>query len=79
MKYKNVFFDQNNQKVRWTQNTSIDLPVNYSYVGTMSRVEFDLLIEVLWEIFDDSDITLQEFKKHYKDIREFCDNIKKMI
>ena len=78
MKYKNVFFDQNNQKVRWTQNTSIDLPVNYSYVGTMSRSEFDLLIEVLWEIFDDSDITLQEFKKYFNELRDFCDQIKKI-
>jgi hypothetical protein len=78
MKYKNVFFDQNNQKVRWTQNTSIDLPVNYSYIGTMSRSEFDLLIEVLWEIFDDSDITLQEFKKYFNELRDFCDQIKKI-
>lgn len=78
MKYKNVFFDPNNQKVRWTQHTTDDLPVTYDYVGSMTRVEFDVLIEVLWFLFDDSDIPLQEFKKYYKEIREFCDNIKKI-
>jgi hypothetical protein len=45
----------------------------------MSRVEFDLLVEVLWEIFDDSDITLEEFLRYYRQIREFCDDIKRLI
>jgi hypothetical protein len=79
MKNKNVFFDQENQKVRWTQNTSINLPVHYNHIGSMSRVEFDLLVEVLWEVFDDSDITLQEFRKYFGEIRQFCDHIKKLI
>lgn len=79
MKNNNVYFDHFNQKVRWTQTSTSDMPVHYHYVGSMSRVEFDLLVEVLWEIFDDSDITLQEFCHYYKEIREFCDHIKKII
>jgi hypothetical protein len=79
MKNNNVYFDHFNQKVRWTQTSTSDMPVHYHYVGSMSRVEFDLLVEVLWEIFDDSDITLQEFCHYYKEIREFCDQIKKII
>lgn len=79
MKNKNVFFDQDNQKVRWTQNTTIDIPIQYDYIGSMSRVEFDLLVEVLWEVYDDSDISLQDFRKYFAEIRQFCDHIKKMV
>ena len=45
----------------------------------MTRVEFDLLIEILWEIFEDKDIPLKDFMKHYKEIRSFCDRLKTMI
>ena len=79
MKHKNVYFDQINQKVRWTQSTTDDVPVQYNYIGSMSRVEFDLLVEVLWEIFEDSDINLEEFLRYYRQIREFCDDIKRLI
>ena len=79
MKHKNVYFDQINQKVRWTQSTTDDIPVQYNYIGSMSRVEFDLLVEVLWEIFEDSDIKLEEFLRYYRQIREFCDDIKRLI
>jgi len=78
MKNKNVFFSHLNQKVRWTQTSTSDMPVHYDFVGCMTRVEFDLLVEVLWEIFDDGYITLQEFRHYYKEIREFCDEIKKL-
>ncbi len=47
-KYSYVYFDPNNQKVRWTQSISEDVIINYEYVGKMTRVEFDLLVEVLW-------------------------------
>ena len=79
MKNNNVYFDHCNQKVRWTQTSTSDMPVHYHYVGSMTRVEFDLLVEVLWEVFDDSDISLQEFCQYYQEIREFCDQIKKII
>ena len=79
MKHKNVYFDQINQKVRWTQSTTDDVTVQYNYIGSMSRVEFDLFVEVLWEIFEDSDITLEEFLRYYRQIREFCDDIKRLI
>lgn len=75
-KYSYVYFDPNNQKVRWTQSISEDVIINYEYVGKMTRVEFDLLVEVLWEVFEDKDIPLKDFLKYYNDIRVFCDKIK---
>ena len=79
MKFSKVYFDENNQKVRWTQTTTDDMDIAYDYVGKMTRVEFDLLIEILWEIFEDKDIPLKDFMKHYKEIRSYCDILKTMI
>ena len=39
-----VYFDSNNQKVRWTQTSTDNLHYDYQYVGAMTRVEFDLLV-----------------------------------
>ncbi len=74
-----VYFDSNNQKVRWTQTSTDNLHYDYQYVGAMTRVEFDLLVEVLWEIFEDKDITFEDFKKYFNDIRVFCDKIKVLM
>jgi hypothetical protein len=78
-KYSYVYFDPNNQKVRWTQSISKDVIINYEYVGKMTRVEFDLLVEVLWEVFEDKDIPLKDFLKYYNDIRVFCDKLKVIL
>ena len=45
MKYRKVYFDEENQKVRWTMNNTADLAVTYEYLGTMSRVEIDSLVK----------------------------------
>jgi hypothetical protein len=75
-KYNYVYFDSENQKVRWTQNITEDIDITYNLVGKMTRVEFDLLVEVLWEVFEDKDIPFKDFMKYYNDIRYFCDKIK---
>ncbi len=78
MKYRNVYFDEENQKVRWTMNATDDHDVNYEYLGTMSRVEMDLLVEVLWELYGDNNITFLEFAKAFGDLRTFCDPLKRI-
>lgn len=78
MKYRNVYFDEENQKVRWTMNKTSDLAVTYEYLGTMSRVEIDLLVEVLWEMYGDDKITFLEFAKIFGDLRAFCDQLKQI-
>tara|TARA_R110000851_G_scaffold32299_3_gene86849 strand:- start:455 stop:700 length:246 start_codon:yes stop_codon:yes gene_type:complete len=76
MKYNDVYFDDTNQKIRWTQTTPENLPVTYDYVGKTTRVEFDLLIELLWQRYEDSIIDLKDLKKIFNDLRVFCDSIK---
>ena len=76
MKYNDVYFDDTNQKIRWTQSAPENLLVTYEYIGKTTRVEFDLLIELLWHKYEDSDIDLKDLKKIFNDLRVFCDSIK---
>ncbi|BAQ92565.1 hypothetical protein [uncultured Mediterranean phage uvMED] len=77
--YKNVYWNEIDQRMWRTNTTAGDVSVRFEYVGTMTRAEYDLLIEVLWELFEDDKITLDEFNKIFGDIRSFCDRIKKLI
>ena len=83
MIYNSIYFDPNNQKVRWTQKNKIALthdkskkPTNYTYIGEATRVEFDLLVELLWYKFEDDPISLIDFKSVFDELRLFCDHIK---
>lgn len=78
MKYRKVYFDEDNQKLRWTMNNTNDLAVTYEYLGTMSRVEVDLLVETLWELYGDNNITFLEFAKIFGELRTFCDQLKRI-
>ena len=54
MKYNDVYFDNTNQKIRWTQSAPEGIAVTYEYVGSTTRVEFDLFIELLWYKYEDT-------------------------
>ena len=53
MSYKNVYFDEERQKVKWTMSATADLPISMKHVGKMNRVEFDALID----FYEDNDIS----------------------
>jgi hypothetical protein len=79
MIYKYVYFYEEKQKVKFIANASIDIPIQYEYVGKMNDVEFNVLIDFLWEIYQDNDIPLDEFKKHFRDFRHFLDAKKQLF
>ena len=77
--YRNVYWNEIDQRM-WRTTTSVgDVSVRYEYVGTMTGAEYDLLIEILWELFDDNKITLKEFQRIFGDIRTFCDQVKNLV
>lgn len=79
MIYNEVYFDEENQKVRWTQSAPKGFKFNYEYVGKMTRIEFDLLVEVLWELYEDDKIKFSDFIRHFGELRTFCDHIKGLV
>ena len=76
MKYHTIYFDAENQKIRFTQSHPENIAVTYNYIGKSTRVEFDLLIELLWYKYEDGEIELEELKKIFDELRSFCDSIK---
>lgn len=77
--YRNVYWNEIDQRMWRTTTTVKDVTVRFEYVGTMTRAEYDLLIETLWELYDDNKITFDEFARIFGDIRSFCDQIKNLI
>ena len=77
--YRNVYWNEIDQRMWRTTTTVSDISVTYEYVGKMTGAGYDLLIETLWELFDDNKITLEEFQRIFGDIRTFCDQIKNIV
>tara|TARA_R100001244_G_scaffold131918_1_gene106247 strand:+ start:1886 stop:2140 length:255 start_codon:yes stop_codon:yes gene_type:complete len=76
---KKVYFEEVTQRVRWTQTTTDKFKYNYKYIGVASEAEFDLLLELLWFLYEDDNISFNEFFDTYKELRDFCDEIKGLI
>lgn len=77
--FKNVFWNEIDQRV-WRTNTSMDdISIRYDYVGRMTEAEFELFVEILFELFDDDKITIVQFRELFRELRSFCNQIKDII
>ena len=76
MEIKTIYFNPIQQKVRYVSDTTSREDLSYHYIGKSTRVEFDLLVELLWYKFQDLDIPLNEFKKIFEELKNFCDSVK---
>ena len=78
-KSKIIYFEEKNQRVRWTQTSSDDFKYDYKYIGNASEAEFDLLMELLWFMFEDDEISYNQFFDTFKELKTFCDQIKGLV
>lgn len=76
---KKVYWNEDDQRIRWTQNSTYAGSIQFVYAGNMTEPEFDLLLEVLFELYDDEKISLEDFLIIFNEIRTFCDRIKQYI
>tara|TARA_R110002167_G_scaffold253923_1_gene460193 strand:- start:637 stop:882 length:246 start_codon:yes stop_codon:yes gene_type:complete len=76
MEIKTIYFNPIQQKVRYISDTTSREDLSYHYIGKSTRVEFDLLVELLWYKYQDLDIPLNEFKKIFEELKNFCDSVK---
>lgn len=76
MEIKTIYFNPIQQKVRYVSDTTSREDLSYHYIGKSTRVEFDLLVELLWYKYQDLDIPLNEFKKIFEELKNFCDSVK---
>lgn len=77
--YNMVFWNETDQHIRYKSSTTFEGNYKYEYVGMCTRAEFDLLLEVLFEVYDYKHISLDNFQRVFGDIRTFCDIIKKIV
>ena len=78
-KSKKIFFEEVEQRVRWTQSSTDDFKYNYKFIGVASEAEFDLLMELLWFMHEEDEISYNQFFDTFIELKTFCDGIKGLI
>ena len=78
-KSKKVYFEEQSQKIRWTQTSTDNFEYDYKFVGESSEAELYLVLELLCFIYDDHDISYNQFFDTFKELRDFCDQLKGLV
>ena len=78
-KSKKIYFEEVEQRVRWTQSSTDSMKYNYKFIGVASEAEFDLLMELLWFMYDEDEISYNQFFDTFRELKTFCDEIKGLV
>ena len=68
MAIKKIYFEEEGQRVRLTQTSSDDFSYDYKYVGNASEAEFELLMELLWFMYEEDPMTYNQFFDTFNNI-----------
>jgi len=78
IRYFHIYFDEINQKVSRKQKR-LQVVQNFYYMGQVTEVEYDLLIEILFRAYGENDITLEQFLIFFNELKEFSERIEELI
>ena len=78
IRYFHIYFDEINQKVSRKQKR-LQVVQNFYYMGQVTEVEYDLLIEILFRAYGENDITLEQFLIFFNELKEFSEKIEDLI
>jgi hypothetical protein len=78
-KSRSIYFHEPTQKVRWTTTCSDDFKINYTYVGEATENEFNMLIDLLWHLYEEKSMTHEQFSSVYNELRYFCDRVMGLV
>ena len=73
-----IYYDEINQKVKRTPKR-LKVVQNYYYMGQLTDVEYELLIEILFRAYGENDIMLEQFLLYFNELKEFSDRIDELI
>ena len=76
-KKRMIFWDQERQKIRFSNSNNFSNITNYSFIGLANENEFEILLQVLFEKFGDELITTSEVLYLYDEFMIFLKNLKK--
>jgi len=78
-KSRKLYFHEPSQKVRWTLTSTQDFKVDYTYVGEATENELNILIDLLWHLYEEKSMTHKEFQDVYNSLRQFCDEVMGLV
>ena len=73
-----IYYDEINQKVKRTPKR-LKVVQNYYYMGQLTDVEYELLIEILFRAYGENDIMLEQFLLYFNELKDFTDRIDELI
>mgnify|MGYP000524560583 FL=1 len=76
---KKIYFEEVEQRVRWTQSSTDKMKYNYKFIGVASEAEFDLLMELLWFMYEEDEISYNQFFDTFRELKTLCDEIKGLV
>tara|TARA_B100000497_G_C7464812_1_gene286906 strand:+ start:416 stop:667 length:252 start_codon:yes stop_codon:yes gene_type:complete len=76
---RKIYFEEVEQRVRWTQTSSDNFVYDYKFVGNATEAEFNMLMELLWFMYEEDPMTYNEFFDTFKELRTFIDSIKGFV
>tara|TARA_Y100001963_G_scaffold123022_1_gene172694 strand:+ start:1484 stop:1735 length:252 start_codon:yes stop_codon:yes gene_type:complete len=78
-KKRMIFWDQERQKIRFSNSNNFSNITNYSFIGLANENEFEILLQVLFEKFGDELITTPEVIYLYEEFMDFLKNLKRTV
>lgn len=78
-KSRSIYFDEETQKVRWTQSSSDGFQYSYKYIGEATENEFNILIDLLWHLHEEKKMSFEDFNNVYQELRYFCDRVMGLV
>ena len=66
---KKIYFEEVEQRVRWTQSSTDNMKYNYKFIGMASEAEFDLLMELLWFMYEEDEISYNQFFDTFRELK----------
>lgn len=78
IRYYHIYFDEINQKVS-RKPKRLQVVQNFYYMGQLTEVEFDLLLEILFRAYGENDITLEQFLIFFNELKEFSEKIEELM
>lgn len=73
-----IYYDEINQKVKRTRKR-LQVVHNYYYMGQLTDVEYELLLEILFRAYGENDIMLEQFLLYFNELKEFIYKIDELI
>lgn len=78
MKYLFAYFNEQSQKLRFAKSKANEFNDQFIFIGPITPGERDFYVEILADRFGDKDITTNQIIRYYKELKKFCERVKKI-